>query len=1372
MACLFTDSQQLANALKNRELISRFNKNTSTQEQIVEMVDFIDSAITKPKGHENDRYSVGTHTISGRVTDKVTRMFEKGKTIEQIKQAAIDYQYALEVGDLVHMANELAGKALLIDNEAQRTSELNRVKQLVTSGLNGYKLSPAHFNIIAGLDSTGKPVNTGVRQIIKQIRDKQRIINKLNGTNGQVQIRFEATIVNPSSDEAGTIDVLAIYSDKTADIFDYKTITSPFDKLENIKPFSRNKKKGFRMQMSSYRKTLIDHYGVEKVNRIRIVPVFVQLEMDKETKKFTKNVKKVLMGEGQHEKLSQIPLANETTGFVALDKMVSELFEKRKSLYDANKHKEAEVYDEQIQKLLVSKDYAHIISLVHSEAKEFAKRMDNNERLDSTHTQMIKALNEFLQGFKNEFDQAVELELVEKENDFLKEYQEEIDLIQSVFYRASTYFAEQYGSEIEVKKLGHVERQDGKILIEDRDNFLEKSMVVHSELESPILKLLREKVEGAQHKTEKKVREHADKLTDAHDKVTAWMRQMGLSHLGSVLMDSQGMMIRELSSEFYKDKSKAIKMGDVEWLVQHLQPKENYTEQYKKYYDDQKEWLINHYAYIKDPSLRSQRIQKDLERFEAENNLSLDTKGMPKFPLAWGNVNRSWLQPTSLAKQKYKTQEWAYAEQHEPLMNYIKTVYDINRSIREDTNLDYYTLPDNFLPWVRKELMDRVMESDNKLQAVFGYFKEKFETNADDQGFGAFDEDGERLLKGTIPIFFLNPFTKANGSLDIGEKSVDFTKSMLIFLESAYNYKFMGEIEADILTIRDLMNNNKIQNIKRSPRGKTLMDDFGKKFGFNLDNTMFGLSTGELYDVFVDKYLYGLGVKPVMLGSRDITKKMLELKNFHTLNSLGLGILPGIAAGLGATSQAVIEGFKGTVYTSGQFNEAVTSLKTNPKTTLAMYHFFGVGPESISGRLSVSKKNQISDAINIGDKHHSDTVKKFISTHLMMSPFRTTDAYLEAVLTKAMSKNYMVNIETGEIRLKKRKSGQEGWYLIEDVFSYENDQISIKHVKEEALDNFVRSFRKAVRSVQYRIKGTISHQDAAYFQSNLITNLFMQFRTWMPGVVSERGGELTFKSQIDAMTYGRYRALYDEFSKDVKEPGGGIVGNFANFMMKGAIPAMKELSKDLILGTLTLGKIDSLRYTVRERYKSDPVYKNRVDLWIEKFKQLNPFAFEQVLEANDNDYDKMVDELLETREKALRALVGEVRILAVLLSMVAFLGGDHDDDGQKNWKENLALRNLYRVTNRLITEMSFAYNPEELKTLTRGNIIPLVTLVDKTWKLGEEIFDFTIRESLLGLERPATKKHTMLSRLYRLFPGLYQLGRLFEITEIDKQSSR
>ena len=104
--------------------------------------------------------------------------------------------------------------------------------------------------------------------------------------------RAEQFVINDTKQSGGTIDVLILYSDNTASIYDYKFKTpSTLNKAQArrtatgykiLKDFYADSIDQYDIQLSDYKETLLKKYGVKDIRESRIIPGSVVYKYDKQ----------------------------------------------------------------------------------------------------------------------------------------------------------------------------------------------------------------------------------------------------------------------------------------------------------------------------------------------------------------------------------------------------------------------------------------------------------------------------------------------------------------------------------------------------------------------------------------------------------------------------------------------------------------------------------------------------------------------------------------------------------------------------------------------------------------------------------------------------------------------------------------------------------------------------------------------------------------------------------------------------------------------------------------------------------------------------------------------------------------------------------
>jgi hypothetical protein len=166
------------------------------------------------------------------------------------------------------------------------------------------------------------------------------------------------------------------------------------------------------------------------------------------------------------------------------------------------------------------------------------------------------------------------------------------------------------------------------------------------------------------------------------------------------------------------------------------------------------------------------------------------------------------------------------------------------------------------------------------------------------------------------------------------------------------------------------------------------------------------------------------------------------------------------------------------------------------------------------------------------------------------------------------------------------------------------------------------------------------------------------------------------------------------------------------------------------------------------------VNKSRTRALLNKLKEDNPNN-EQIQNFTEEDF-------MDYMNGQIRSSVTELRVYLAFLTLLMALGGDWDDDGEKDYKNNLVARATYRTLNRVRRELGFFYGSEGVSIITK-NSVPITDLLVTSLDLVENTFDES-RDAFFGENNPrdkANKAHYFL----KVFPGGRPITDLFVLDE-------
>ena len=1335
MACNVTNlsTTEILNYIKNNPLYSVKEGQTSTEtlEHLIHTMDTftqveIDEKDEKGEPVRKYGFKDGIQAFAGRVTDAVNKKFiqavgkERAAEINLIK----DNQTKAEVGSFIHLMAEKIVQAI------EAGKDVNLLKKEFMSAKYGFGLKDAHFDAL----------HKGVKDIVDQVYAKQAEINKRLGTDGKVKIITEQIVVDPTKDVAGSIDLLAVYSDNSASIFDFKSMmpASRYKKgtkiVEEFVPFY--KIDSFKLQQFQYKRILQDVYGIKKVRQTRIVPI--QLELSKlanakEGHLYSNKIAKIAIGETQDEFLEQIALGFEDTGYAGINELLTKNLETVKRLKEKqnkvglrknewnNIQKSIDSLEKANSSIVLKGDFRDFYShIVTAERTFMARRYEEEFNEDGSanpnflsNGELSDIINEFKVYTQNmKFTLELMRDLHKKDNK--KEYERLNSLInksQGFIERVKVEAEEMVSS----RGLDNVEDkykdEYGRLIPTKEEGFWTKIFGNLSEYTHPIFREFRRLKDIALNRKRIDIKRTIAELEEKQMALFSWAKSQGMSKQQAydmMINKKTGNLVAQLSDEFWAKAEKAKADKDLAWMKEHYELRDNagYKAKYEEKLNDKKESLKAQYHDLQDwvqdgevihtAKYHKKMYDMALKTWIRENNL-LDPKGE-----AWFNSKvRYDINLKEEVRERYLSEGYKKIRQHKPLIEFYDMYIEKNKQFREMLGLRYGKMPNNFIPNIRKEMVEKLTDptANGKLNVAnsINEMIDSLSVREEDVYLKARDSDGGTIKN--IPMLFVNKFKDADGNnISHTEKSYDLGKSLVLFSDMAYNYKYMQEIEGQVFALQQTLGNS--SQILTTASGKEMKDGAFNKV---LTNIRPDTDINKIFNKFVDFYLYGIkyGEKDTsfeIAGKNISTKKaVLTLKNYFSMKSLGFATLPAGAAYIQGRTGLYLEAVKGVAFTKAQKMETFTDHLKEKGKWEALAHYFEPHTEDLTYRESLAKS---------GSK-----LVQHVNSRTLFTPLRKADENIDNFLTVAMSKNYGVDKNGNIKRLENLEKGAKSiWELTS--YNEKTGKIKVEGLTESA---FI-GFRNAVKTTSVKIKGAMSSDDINQIELNLAANVMMQFKSWMPGVLKERFGTLRYNEMIDSVDYGRYRAYMSEYDYIT---GQGML----HWMGTTVLPNLGKLIIDL--GTFGLMPETVLK----------PVNEERAKTHYAKWAIENPTEAARLEEISDlSGYEQF----LKIKKAQMRTLMNEMRIVFTVMAMIAGLGAaadglDDEDDGTVAWM----LRMTRKLFNKAESELLFTMNPTEFMRLTKSGI-PMMGLLTDVYKTIANTLDES-RDLVFGENSPQDK---------------------------------
>ena len=1337
MSCKTPTFEELMQAVKNRTFLKIAKE--KTQDGIVEALKFTSDVLqlrqqnVNPKnvGDDTSRYtlidpSAGDTSVflSNRVTDRVARYYRK--IFEKPANANFTQ---MNYGTSVHKSMQ----NLLLAHYEQMMNN-------VPVDINAIYAVQAGDQYALSLEMV-KELSKYAAKLLKDIDAMQKAIDP----KGTFRIAVENVVVDPVKDLAGTVDLVVIFSDGTGGVLDFKTMSpksnvierNMFGNIVNVtgRDFvAATTRTGWSMQMNSYRDTLLEYYGLKDVRFTRVIPMFMNYILD-ENKQII-GLREIIT-EANFEQLSPRSVGVEKFTNAAINEFLKTRYEYIEQL------------NQQIQsasRLERPKLYQQL-NQVYDSIDMFVNNMDitmlvNDARIVSEGT--YETLSELRDAYT--FVKAIvdlQRNLTDTVDDFDITFDEGV--IDTLAKRAAVLH-EKYiklildGVE---GKYGKLNVEGGEILLSE-DDLLTQIFSTTTESQNPIVRYAQDLFQGSYNDQRRDLRDFDEALAKVEKPLLEWAKSRGetLADVYKYLLDVEnGKFYGRVDPAFIARANQERDAENVEFFTKNYEIKdknakgETYKEWYNRNIKELTQVLEARFKNL-DENQRVTAIQRALDNWQSNNDLKL-VNGIPQFPNAWLNKHNSWLKIKPGVLAANQSEQYTFMKANKPLLDYYEFLRDSVAKWRGETS---YKLIDSYLfyPMVRASTIEKLGRT-NAYGTLLKDIKEVLEIKQDDQLFGVSEvnDDGTVVEAKQIPLYFTQPFRNAAGGIDTSQMSTDISASFRLMAKSVYNYKYMNQIEADILALQDVL---KMVNYEEGGWGKKVVDfmnSVAKK-----DKTESGSMTDTVFKALRDYHLYGIRLQPGF--NPKFVKAVDSAMQWFTLRSLGLGIIPATTSYVAGQVSARLEAVKGQIWDTEKWNLATKLMAKESKKYHGIGFFFGVHNEDMLQDILRQRVGGVSSVL--GNTLYNNNLNKYVDQRLLMAPWSYGQERLDNHIAVAMAHSYGFD-SNGNVRLLTNLPQENQKSVYERmIFDEAKGSFTIEGLNEEQTSRAILQFQQAVRAGQKRVTGTLSQEDIAYWQTTLTGRLFMQFKSWMPSILKERFGATRFNDILDVVEQGRYRAVWENNE---------IEDNTNTFVY--LLHTTKNTAAFIVKNLLMTNSI-ARRFGAKVKL-DDTKLRKQYAAFLKKYEKY-PGMLEKI---------PTFESFVQMKEGQIRAAIGELEVLILLSAAIFLLGSDFDDDGEPLWSETWVAHQIFKVLNRTKTELSFTYNAMEYAKLV-ANPIPITGLLMHVIKLLGNTLDET-RDTMFG-ENNQRDKANKLHYSTGLVQGVYQLRKFFDILSVDEAATR
>ncbi len=1221
------------------------------------------------------------------------------------------------------------------------------------------------------LDDTGyvSRINPNNRDMYEKLRDNLK--DRLKSFPTNTKFMSEVTIYNPKANRAGTVDFLAITKTGDVNILDWKFMDLDVDKYTDI-PWYKNT--AWNMQMDQYRAILQNAYGVkgEKFKQTRMIPIKALYSKGNPKENILPELLNIKIGDVNVKNIKEdyllpVPIKNEKTGKRKIDELLKDLNKLYTKLSD-KKVPESEKLNK--DELLNSLFY----SIRQLQVKENIQPLVRQAQL------LNKSIDKIIQKYNDKFLDQDANSFTEKEvNDFAKEItdaQYAISIYTDLYSELKGLLGDSKEDEELKKELSNTSENaknledDLEGILEDFtekiiaqregiDNFLAPEKIIKgitklfastATLQSKAIQFLYKKANRAFAYSSMDTLNESKKLEELKNKFENWAKGKGLSYnnyFNILKKKDSNELIDEYNPEFYSElKTKTKKElesfpddRDSSWIRDNIDVAA-YNEHLKEKLQEEIERIKNK------PRLLTSQEAEDLANGKLPNEVMLEIYKAKNLYNTSTTTSSGWFIYNETKKfpnkDKWTSKEWVELNKPEnaPAKDFYNYIIEKNN---EYADLGYINkrFARTFLPFIRKNLVEKLITGG---QVKLGQqFFTDISVDEGDIGYGQIDPDTGKVVN-KIPKYFTRELDQ--------EVSTDLFRTMAFYNEAALRYKYLSEIEDQVIAIVNVEKNK--TSISTSLFGRTeyidgvlqytetkgdnakLVEDmmkeiiYGQKFVDNqaFDQLLFKMGTwGET----LNKKL-GVDIFPKDISERQLSvnKFINQMNNTFQITTLGLNVLSATSNFFGGNAQSLIN--SGKYFTKKDYLAA--ELLTFTK------KLGGTDQRKLIGALEYFLP--LTDNYNreIAKKLSLNTMTQESLQDFLMILMRETDLNVQTTNFFAFLKNSIV--QDGEVinareylrtlpeyqekykgsvadrKAYEEKFDEEVKRLIEEqgvlkVGEVIDNKFVIPGVDQKS--NSVVELRRKVQQVSKDALGNLSEDDLRMINMSVYGKSFMVFKNWIPRLVDVRMGGLKFNSASDAYEWGRTRmvmkVLTDEFSLTNPVSGLGKLYNSLTGNEKGVEYMIKMFEKK------------------KNEYES------------ETGKTLEMTEAEFIDLARQNIKSQMVD----------------VIFLASVFMLIALLKANEPDDD-----EDPLVKNRYKfymkATDKFKGELMYFYDPTSGIDLISQGIFPSAALITNFGKL---ISNFRKEMWALGTgDEELADKTYVIKYLMKSFPFSNQMTGL------------
>ena len=1153
----------------------------------------------------------------------------------------------------------------------------------------------------------------------------------------------EAIVYDAIEDEAGTIDLLIVEEDGTANIYDWKFMST----ARGAQDISWFKKGAYGVQLGQYKKILQDNYGVRRIGKNRAIPI--QLKLKRENfQDPTSNLLLNGIGIGsvnpqQVEDLTLTPVVEKTesTGIERLDKLIAKLNAVYTQISEtvavdeterSSKRERLNILQTAIRQAQVNQNIAPIITAVGVMQAEGQNIISDYENLYKDKPLTENSFeDEELSDFSSRIDMylvsitafekiAVDLEPIIQGSDLSDKdkafFQNEINSKQNDIQRAQeeiTELAGRFGD----KYMGLLNSVTGLTKPQAVVNFFVQTFRSAAQLPLPSIRILTRLARKAMTKGQADALKDVNRLDEIKNKIKN-SRQGSISDIVKDIQkkiyqkDDKGGLVNKLIYRFSRDFYTALKENaenarSKKWIKENIDIA-GYTREANEIIRRETLKYNNIYSndqVTRDRSMREMRRKWDLNdpQFNGFGNYVLRRHPLPK----------------------WESKEYLELKKDPQLFELYNFLIEMNEKARDMGYLQN-RIAGTFIPFIRKGFAESLAWDGGSTLSAIQNFGAKLTRRMDDVGYGGMNQiTGE--VENSIPKYYTVDFTRTeDGSYDNSDLSLDFFKNQILFINHMNKYKYMSAIEGQVKLMQTIVRAKSHLRTGFFGRpvkegGEFIVDENNNRINsrfFDLfvqntlydnpypaDGTDFGVPTASIkkgwnsimksigYDAIKGKPFFSDTEEGTNIS---IVKSMEVLNTAFQMKTLGLEPISAAVNSFGTNLQMAAQ--SGVYYNYRDFLKNEVRLLGNKYKSDQERDMF-VQLQNIFMPLKDSPTYQ--KLLESSASAAQEFLDKF-SDRLFIG-FRSPELHLERSLFKTLLQNSMVvdgkivNINTFvRNKYKDRYNNARTFQARKAQIDQEIEQLKKtksmdvtkrldKNGKVEipGLDltnrDELQRLTNLTRDIARSSTGGFTEFDNIKANMNIWFKSMMVFKGWIPKLVDTR--------------FGEFRKVGDDFEVRIDENGlttgekydiGRVrlfLGNFTKFIL---IPNLVKYYNIQTANEKGIEEMDKMFLYYSRDYEA------------------------RTGERLNMSREDFFDLVRTNSRKTMQELV-----LIVMLNLISIQLGFFEPEDEQDKAARNRFRFYKKVVNRFSQELMFFYNPAEWQGILSQGIIPSVSLLSE-----------------------------------------------------------